>query len=61
MREVLKRAGFQKLQHSVWIFPHECAELSLLIQEESGLKKHILYGVLDRIENEDRLKDLFRL
>ena len=61
VREILKRAGFQKLQHSVWIFPHECAELSLLIQEESGLKKHILYGVLDRIENEERLKGLFRL
>ena len=61
VRFILKRAGFVQLQQSVWIFPHECQELVRLIKEESRLSTYILYGVLERIENEERLKRLFRL
>ncbi|MEK7480287.1 MAG: CRISPR-associated endonuclease Cas2 [Patescibacteria group bacterium] len=61
VRTILKRAGFVRLQYSIWIFPHECEELVQLIKSESQLSKHILYGVLDRIEDEERLKKLFRL
>ena len=61
VRDILKRAGFLRLQQSVWVFPHECSELVQLIKAESRLSKYILYGVLDRIEDEDRLKRLFRL
>ena len=61
VRRILKGAGFIQLQRSVWVFPHECEELVQLIKEESQLSEHILYGVLDRIENEERLKKLFRL
>ena len=61
VRNILKRAGFFRLQQSVWVFPHECNELVQLIKTESGLSKYILYGVLDRIENEDRLRQHFRL
>lgn len=61
IRRVLKDAGFIKLQHSVWVFPHECEELVQLIKEESRLRNHILYGVLDRIENDRVLKKHFRL
>lgn len=61
VRTILKRAGFVRLQYSIWIFPHECEELVQLIKNESQLSKHILYGVLDRIEDEDRLKKLFQL
>jgi len=61
VRTILKRAGFVKLQHSIWIFPHECEEVVQLIKTESRLSKYILYGVLDRIEDENRLKKLFHL
>ena len=61
VRTVLKRAGFEKLQQSVWIFPHECRDLTDLIKQESGLSQYILYGVLEHIENEGRLKKLFKL
>ena len=61
VRDILKRAGFLRLQQSVWIFPHECNELVRLIKTESRLSKYILYGVLDRIEDENRLKSLFHL
>lgn len=61
VRDILKRAGFIRLQNSVWVFPHECAELIGLIKDEPLLSRYILYGVLERIEDEDRLKKLFRL
>lgn len=61
VRRILKEAGFVKLQHSVWVFPHECEELVQFIKSESRLSKYILYGVLERIENEERLKKAFDL
>lgn len=61
VRGVLKKAGFIKLQQSIWVFPHDCEELVRLIKDNSRLSAHILYGVLERIEGEDRLRRLFRL
>ncbi|KKW24373.1 MAG: hypothetical protein UY70_C0016G0019 [Candidatus Kaiserbacteria bacterium GW2011_GWB1_52_6] len=61
VRKILKKSGFVKLQQSVWIFPHDCEELIQLIKEESRLSKYILYGVLERIENERALKKSFRI
>lgn len=61
VRNMLLRAGFIRLQHSVWIFPHECEELIRLIQEETRLAPCVLYGVLERIETSGRLKKFFRL
>jgi hypothetical protein len=61
VRGILKRVGFEQLQKSIWVFPHECEELVQLIKEESQLAPHILYGVLDTIEGEARLKNLFSI
>lgn len=61
IRTILKRAGFVQLQLSVWVFPHECGELTQLIKEESRLSKYILYGVFERVENGELLKKRFRL
>lgn len=61
IRYVLKRAGFVQLQRSVWIFPHDCDELVQLIKKESRLAPFILYGTLEQIEGEDRLKRVFKL
>jgi len=61
VRSILKRAGFIKLQNSVWIFPHECRELARLVKERSELKQHILYGVLESIEGEEQLRKKFRI
>ena len=59
IRSILKRAGFIKLQQSVWIFPHECHELAALIQHDQRIRKHVLYGVLSEIDNSERLRTLF--
>ena len=61
IRLILKRAGFVKLQHSLWIFPHECEELTQVIKKEKKLKEYIVYGVLERIENDHGLKAHFSL
>ncbi len=59
VHSILKRAGFAKLQHSVWIFPHECEELTALIKEDTRLRGRVLYGVLDRIEDDERFRTMF--
>ena len=61
VRYVLIRAGFKKLQNSLWIFPHECAELTALLQEDDRLKKHMLYGLLEHIEGDERFRRVFAL
>ena len=61
VRAILKRAGFVKLQHSVWIFPHECEELAQLIKEDTRLSRHVLYGVLESIEDDAKLRRIFTL
>ena len=61
IRYVLKRSGFVRLQQSVWVFPYECKELVGIIKESSGLSKYVLYGVLEYVEDETRLKKIFGL
>ena len=61
IRAILKHAGFVELQHSTWIFPHECQELSTLIKHDTRLAKYVLYGVLESIENDTRLRQIFGL
>ena len=61
VRRILKETGFVQLQQSVWVFPHECEELVQLVKTESHLTPHILYGVLERIEDEERLRKAFKL
>lgn len=61
IRSILKRAGFIKMQQSVWVFPHDCEELAALLKKESQLSHRVLYGVLERIENASALKAAFKL
>ncbi len=61
LRYVLKRVGFVQLQQSVWVFPHECRVLVDLLKQNSGLSKYVLYGVLEYVEDEARLKKMFGL
>ncbi|PIR84968.1 CRISPR-associated endonuclease Cas2 [Candidatus Kaiserbacteria bacterium CG10_big_fil_rev_8_21_14_0_10_45_20] len=61
IRLALKEAGFIQMQKSVWVFPHECKELSDLLKEEPRLTHCVLYGVLEQIENEEKIKKIFNL
>ena len=61
VRAILMRAGFTKLHHSIWIFPHECRELSNFIKQDRRLKSYVLYGVLESIEGTERLCKLYKI
>jgi len=61
VRDILKAAGFVQLQQSVWVFPHECEALAQLIKRESHLSQFILYGVLEKIGDDSKLRKLFKL
>jgi DNA-binding transcriptional regulator PaaX len=61
LRGILKKAGFQMLQQSVWIFPHDCKVLSDLIKQDARLKKRVLYGVFESIEGDVHMRRVFKL
>jgi len=61
IRIILKRAGFVKLQASVWVYPYDCEDMLFLIKTSLSLGKDMLYMVVDRIENDRWLKKEFNL
>jgi hypothetical protein len=61
IRSILKRAGFYMLQQSVWVFPHDCQELTDLIKRDARLHGRVLYGVLESIEGDSQLRRAFKL
>ncbi len=61
LRFHLKRIGFVKLQHSIWVFPYECEDLIDLIKTEMNLKKEVVYIRATNISNESYIKKLFNL
>lgn len=61
VRHILKRSGFVKLHHSLWVFPHDCTELTELIQTDSRLRAGVLYGVLDGVQDDAKLRAIFNL
>ncbi len=61
LRERLKKLGFYELQKSVFIFPYDCQnELDFLI-EFFGLREYVRVGILEKIDNETHLKNIFNL
>ena len=61
VRDVLKRAGFVRLQHSIWIFPHECRDLSEFIRSDRRLEQCVFYGVFEADTTDKRMRALFGL
>ena len=61
IRAILKRAGFKKLQHSTWIFPYACEELAEFIHDDPHVARYVLYGVLEYIQDDARLRKSFGL
>ena len=61
VRYILKRAGFIKLHHSIWVFPHDCNELTDLIKTDRRLLSCMLYGVFDSIQDDGRLRTFFNV
>ena len=43
LRAILLRAGFRKLQHSVWIYPHPCKELEVFLRNNPLVGAFVRY------------------
>ena len=61
LRILLRKAGFYKVQDSVWAHPYDCAELIVFVRTQMRLGQSILYVVADGIENDEKIKKHFNL
>ena len=59
--EYLRAFGFYKLQNSVWIYPYDCEALLILLKADFKLGNEVLYAVVEKIENDGKLKEYFNL
>lgn len=55
----LKKIGFIQLQKSVWIFPHNCEEIILLLKANFKFGKEVLYMEVKTIENDKAVRKHF--
>ena len=55
------RAGFFRLQNSVWIYPYDCEEIIGLLKTDFRVGKEVLYIIADEIENDKFLRSHFGL
>lgn len=61
LRRMLTKAGFYKIQNSVWAYPYDCADLLVFLRADMQLGKSILYIIADGIENDAKIKQHFNL
>ncbi len=61
IRDTLVRIGFVRLQNSVWVYPHDCEELIVLLKTDYRVGKEVLYMIVDKIERDSMLKKHFGL
>jgi len=61
LRFVLKRAGFVKMQQSIWIHPLDCTELSNLLENDRQLASRVVYMVAEKMSDEKSFLRHFRL
>lgn len=61
LRLTLKKAGFKRIQDSVWVCPYDCEELITFLRADLKLGKGILYLIAEGIEDDGRLRRLFKL
>lgn len=57
----LKEIGFHSIQKSTYIFPYECKDEVDFIGEHLFVRKYIDYIVAKSIDNEEKLKKLFKI
>ena len=59
LRTLLGKAGFVRLQDSVWVYPYPCEEFVAFIRADLRLGSGMLYIIADEIENDKYLKEYF--
>jgi CRISPR/Cas system-associated endoribonuclease Cas2 len=61
LQQLLHSFGFYKLQNSVWVYPYDCEALLILLKADVKIGNEVLYMVVEKIENDQRLKKHFEL
>ncbi|MDO8553004.1 MAG: CRISPR-associated endonuclease Cas2 [bacterium] len=61
LRVTLQSYGFHQLQQSVWIFPYDCEDVVTLLKADLGVAGSVLYAIVEKLENDSRLKQEFGL
>lgn len=53
--------GFYRLQDSVWVYPYDCEDVIGLLKTNLGLGSAVLYMIVEKIENDRRLREHFEV
>jgi CRISPR/Cas system-associated endoribonuclease Cas2 len=61
LQSLLRNFGFMKLQNSVWVYPHDCEALVVLLKANFKVGQEVLYVVVEKIENDTLLKKHFEI
>ena len=61
LKELLCAFGFYKLQNSVWVYPYDCEALIIMLKADFKIGAEVLYAVVEKIENDKKLKEHFGL
>ncbi len=61
LREILKAVGFIQLHQSLWVYPHECDELIVLLKKELRIGRNMLYMQVAIMEGDSKLRAHFGL
>ncbi|MDO8492447.1 MAG: CRISPR-associated endonuclease Cas2 [bacterium] len=61
LRFLLSNIGFLRLQDSVWIYPYEAEEIITLLKIDNFLQKEVLYLVIEKIENNEKIRQHFNI
>ena len=61
LRKMMQSFGFYRLQDSVWVYPYDCEDVVALAKAELKIGASVLYMVVEKIENDKRLKEEFLL
>ena len=61
LRLTLRSLGFVQLQASVWVYPYDCEEVVALLKTDLRVGMSVLYAIVEKIENDEYLKEEFGL
>ncbi len=61
LRNEIRDFGFIQLQHSVWIYPYECADFIELLKADLSFGKNIRYMVVESLDYDEKLRKNFGL
>ena len=61
LRLTMRSTGFYRLQDSVWLYPYDCENFIALLKADLKTGNAILYMVVEKIENDQKIREVFGL